>query len=67
MAYGLNPALFLEDGPALNAARSAAARRSSSQYLAWRSLDPERRLALVDQALAPHSNSNSPDGNSLAL
>ena len=66
MTYGLSPRLFIEDGPAVSAARSAAL-RSSGSYLAWRKLDPERRLALVEKALAPVGNDRSPDGFSIAL
>ena len=67
MTYELNPQLFIENGPAILASKSAAARRSSRNYLAWRALDAERRLALVERALAPAANDDSPDGFSLAL
>ena len=67
MTYGLNPQLFVENGAAILAARSAAARRSSRNHLVWRTLDAERRLALVEKALAPAANDDSPDGYSLAL
>lgn len=64
MAYGLSPRLFIEDGPAISAARSAAARRSSKVYRAWRNLDADRRLALVEKALV---TSDISDGCGLAL
>lgn len=55
MAYGLNPRLFLENGPAIRAAE-ARANRSSSAFRAWGGLDAERRLALVDRALRNAAN-----------
>lgn len=61
MAYGLSPRLFVENGPAIHA---AAVRSRSS---AWRSLDPERRLALVSRALARPANENLADGYPVAL
>lgn len=62
MAYGLNRALFVENGPAIQAA-AALARRSSIRT--WRSLDRDRRLAAVEQALA--CNDDLPDGFPIAL
>lgn len=55
MAYGLNPRLFVENGPAIQAA-AAHARRSSDAYRAWAGLDADRRLALVETALRPVAN-----------
>ena len=52
MAYGLNPRLFVENGPAVTAARLGPA-RSSLVYRGWRALAPERRLAIVEKALRP--------------
>ena len=52
MAYGLNPRLFIENGPANRAAQGQSA-RSSTVYRAWRSLPTERRLAIVEKALKP--------------
>ena len=49
MAYGLNPQLFVENGPALTAAEVRSP-RSSLVYRGWRGLPPERRLALVETA-----------------
>ena len=51
MTYGLDPQLFIENGPVVQAAR-----RSNSSYAAWRSLDENRRLALVEEALAGPAN-----------
>ena len=67
MAYGLNPDLFLENGPAIHAARSAHARRTSTSFLAWRALDEDRRLALVEKALKTPANDEGPDDYPVAL
>ena len=52
MTYGLNPRLFVENGPAVTAAELRTP-RSSLVYRGWRGLPPERRLALVESALRP--------------
>jgi hypothetical protein len=65
MAYGLNPRLFVENGPAVTAAE-AHGTRSSAMYRAWRDLKPERRLAIVERALKP-ANDDLPDGYPAAL
>jgi hypothetical protein len=59
VTYGLNPRLFLENGPAIQAA-AAHARSSSDAYRAWVGLDAEHRLALVEQALRPAANDSAP-------
>jgi hypothetical protein len=64
MAYGLSPGLFLENGPA-NEAANARAARPASRFSSWRKLDSECRLALVDKALA--SPANDLDSYPLAL
>ena len=64
MAYGLNPRLFIENGPAIQAA-GALAHSSSNSYRAWKSFDRERRLALVEKALTPANDDC--DGYPLAL
>lgn len=69
MTYGLNPALFVEHGPAIQAS-SAQARRSSDGFRAWRSLDQISRLRLIDRALTDAANDDravGPDGFPLAL
>jgi hypothetical protein len=63
MAYGLNPRLFIENGPAVTAAESQSP-RSSTVYRAWGDLSMECRLALVDKALKP---ANDVDAYPLAL
>ena len=58
MAYGLNPRLFVENGPAIQAA-AAHARSSSDAYRAWAGLDADLRLALVEKALRPAANDSA--------
>ncbi len=67
MAYGLNPDLFVENGPTIHAARTAAARRSGASYRAWRTLDENRRMALVERALREAANDDGPDDYPVAL
>ena len=51
MAYGLNPRLYLENGPALEAAK-AKARSSAVEYQSvWEALDREQRLVIIDRHL----------------
>ena len=64
MAYGFNPRLFVENGPAVTAA-GAYGPRSSLVYRGWRGLDPERRFAAVENALRPANDVI--DGYPLAL
>ncbi len=52
MAYGLNPRLYVENGPAVMASESRPS-RSSTVYRAWGDLSRECRLAVVEQALHP--------------
>ena len=66
MTYGLNPRLFVENGPALSAA-DAQSRSASTAFRAWRSLDEDHRLAAVEDALRSAANENGPDGFPLAL
>lgn len=58
VTYGLNPRLFLENGPAIQAA-AAHARSSSDAYRAWNGLDAEHRLELVEKALRPAANDSA--------
>jgi hypothetical protein len=55
MAYSLDHRLFVEDGPAIQAA-NAAARRPAARFLGWRRLDTDRRLAVVERALKSPAN-----------
>jgi hypothetical protein len=65
MPYGFDPLLFVENGPAVTAAEAHRA-RSSATYRAWRELNPERRLDIVERALKP-ANDDTPDGYPIAL
>lgn len=55
MAYGLDPRLFLENGPA-NQAAAAHLRSSSDSYRAWGGLDAEHRFELIEKALRKAAN-----------
>jgi hypothetical protein len=55
MSYSLNPQLFVENGPAVQAAKVAAA-RPSTRFRAWRKLDSERRFSAVETALKKPAN-----------
>jgi hypothetical protein len=55
MAYGLDPRLFLENGPA-NQAAIAHSRSSSHSYRAWAGLDAEHRFELIEKALNNAAN-----------
>lgn len=55
MTYGLAPGLFVEDGPAIQAAK-AAATRPSSRFAYWRKLDADHRRAVIERALKSPAN-----------
>lgn len=55
MTYGLDPELFVEDGPAVQAASTALA-HNFARYRRWRSLDFGYRLELVEKALKAPAN-----------
>ena len=65
MAYGLNTRLFVENGPA-NQAAEALAHRSSNAFRVWAAADRERRFALVQAALKSPANDDC-DGFPIAL
>ena len=65
MAYGLNTRLFIENGPAIQAA-DALAHSSSHAFRAWQSANRERRLALIETALKAPANDVC-DGFPIAL
>jgi hypothetical protein len=50
MTYGLSPRAFIENGAAVQALQAQVARSTARS---WRALDPNLRLALVEQALMP--------------
>lgn len=62
MTYGLNRAVFVEDGAAMRAEQVRLARSTARS---WSMLDHDRRLALVDRALRPANDLI--DGYPLAL
>mgnify|MGYP003578727827 CR=1 FL=1 len=64
VTYGLNPRLFLENGPAVQAA-AAHSRSHSDAYRAWAGLDAEHRLELIEKAL--HDAANDSAGLPIAL
>ena len=66
MAYGLNARLYVENGPAIHASR-VLARSSSPAFRAWRGLDPDRRLALIEASLRRGANDDLADGFPVAL
>ena len=66
MAYGFDGRLFLEDGPEIRADRARFA-RSSYSARAWRDLNAQTRLELVEQALEKPANDDMPDGLSVAF
>ena len=65
MTYSLARGLFVENGPAEQAAVVAAS-RPSVRFLPWRRLDSSRRLELVEEALNAPAN-DVIDGFPLAL
>jgi hypothetical protein len=66
MAYGFESRLFLENGPAIHAARARFA-RSSRSARAWRDLNEQSRLELIENALDRPANDDFPDGLPVAL
>ena len=51
MAYGLNPRLYLENGPAVEAAK-AQARSSATEYQSiWEALGREQRMAIIEREI----------------
>ena len=55
MTYGLNSGLFIEDGPAVSASKRYS-ERSSARFRAWRKLNPDHRLKIVERALSAPAN-----------
>jgi len=66
MAYGFESRLFLENGPAIHAARARYA-RSTRTARAWREMSEAGRLELIEQALDKPANDDMPDGLPVAL
>ena len=59
MAYGFESRLFLENGPAIHAARARYA-RSSRTARAWREMNETSRLEMIEQALDKPANDDMP-------
>jgi hypothetical protein len=55
MTYALDRGLFIEHGPAIQAA-DAAATRTAARVLGWRRLDSEHRLEVIERALKLPAN-----------
>ena len=53
MTYGLGTRLFIENGPAAQAAQALETRSAARP---WRALTAEGRLALIETALRPPAN-----------
>ena len=66
MAYGLESPLLLAESPAIHADRARFA-RSASTARAWRALNPQSRLELIEKALEKPANDDMPDGWPVAL
>ena len=64
MTYGLEQQYFVENGPAITAARSHSTATSAS-YRAWRRLSADRKLAAVERKL--NAANDLIDGYPLAL
>jgi len=62
MTYGHSPRAFAENAPVIHSASREASRSNASS---WRALDPDRRIALIEQALSPANDII--DGFPLAL
>lgn len=67
MTYGQELGLFAGNGPLIQPVRRIAPATSARNYAAWRNLDAERRLALVEIALATPANDDHEDGFPAAL
>ncbi|HEU5481870.1 MAG TPA: hypothetical protein VFU80_02090 [Sphingomicrobium sp.] len=55
MTYALDRGLFIEHGPAIQAA-NAAATRHSARMIGWRRLDADHRLDAIERALKSPAN-----------
>ena len=51
MAYGVSHRLYLENGPAIEAAKAQARSSAASYQSIWEALDPKQRMALIDPQL----------------
>jgi phage-related baseplate assembly protein len=51
MAYGLSPRLYLENGPAVEAAKAQARSSATAYQSVWDALGREQRMAIIDRQL----------------
>ncbi len=51
MAYGVSPRLYVENGPAIEAAKAQVRSSATSYQSIWDALDAKQRLALVERQL----------------
>ncbi len=51
MAYGVSPRLYVENGPAIEAAKAQVRSSATSYQRIWDALDAKQRLALVERQL----------------
>ena len=51
MAYGLNPRLYLENGPAVEAAKAQARSSAAGYQSVWEALGREQRMAVIERQL----------------
>jgi hypothetical protein len=66
MTYGFNLGLFAGSGPTIDREHGRTP-SSSRAFRVWRSLDEDRRLNLVEEALAATANDDHADGYPVAL
>ena len=51
MAYGVSPRLYLENGPAIEAAKAQARSSAASYQSMWEALEAKQRMAVIDRQL----------------
>ncbi len=51
MTYGANPRLYLENGPAVQAAKAQSRSSAANYQTVWDALSREQRLAVVERKL----------------
>jgi hypothetical protein len=51
MAYGLSTRLFIENGPAIEAAKAQQRSSAEAHSIVWQRLHSNERLALIDSFL----------------
>ena len=51
MAYGVSPRLYLENGPAIEAAKAQARSSAASYQSMWEALEAKQRMVVIDRQL----------------